>query len=455
MYGGIIVKGIMKSFTLVASVSLVSIAAISGCGAASAANNSSRGSQNQSSTSGALRSAASVQQEDITFAWWTTPLRTQLTEQAIQLFEKKYPYIHVTLEYEPWSSYWTKLATQAASGTLPDVMQMDASYLNQYVSNGSLMNLTKSAIDTSQLSAQTVNMGKVGGKLYAIPVGVNTFCEIVNPAILKKAGISFNPNKSYSWDQFANILIEVHKKLPNVYGSTDDIWQGAPLAYWARSHGQSMYSSNGKSIGMSEKTLAGWFAYWLNLQNKGGVEPAQANAAWDHTDPTANPFVKGQVAFTYASIGQDGNMEQLLGKPIERAIFPDWNQPSKPNILHPSMYWTVWSKTKYPDAAEKLVNFLENNEQVSKIFKNDRGVTANQKNRAADEKAFGGLVQIQDDFMDKVQKVSSVVPLDPPNASQLGNLLENIGQEVTFKKLTPDQAAQQFIQQANAILQQG
>lgn len=437
---------------MAAGVSLAAVVALAGCATSSPQTNSTSSSSPSSSSSG----AASVQQENITFAWWTTPIRTKMTEQAIALFEKKYPNIHVTSEYEPWNGYWTKLATQAAGGALPDVMQMDASYLNQYVSNGSLMNLTKTSINTSGLSPDVVDMGKVNGKLYAVPVAINTFCEIVNPAILKKAGISFNPNKSYTWDQFANILIEVHKKLPNVYGSTDDIWQGAPLAYWARSHGESLFSANGKSIAISEKTLAAWFQYWLNLQNKGGVEPAQANAAWDHTDPTASPFDKGQVAFTYASIGQDASYQQYLGKPIERMMFPDWNQPSKPNILHPAMYWTISSKTKYPDAAEKLVNFLENDPQVSKIFQNDRGVTANLKNRAADEKAIGGVVAQQDNFMDKVEKVSSVVPLDPPAAGQIeGNLLENIGQEVTFKKLTPDQAAKQFIQQANQILAQG
>lgn len=399
-------------------------------------------------------------QENITFAWWTTPARTIMTEKAVSLFEKQNPNIHVTMEYSPWSGYWTKMATEAAGGNLPDVMQMDASYINQYVDNGTLLDMAGTSINTKGINPNTVKLGLVNGKLYGLPVAINSFLNIDNPAILKEAHISFNPNKSYTWNQFANILIEVHKKLPKVYGATDDIWQGAPLEYWATSHGQNLWSKNGKSIGMSQNTLAAWFQYWLNLQNKGGVQPAQVNASWDHTNPVVSPFNKGEVAFTYCSIGQDASYQTYLGKPIQRVLFPDWNQKSKPYILHPAMYWTISSKTKYPQAAEKLVNFLENNAQVSKIFQNDRGVPANEKNRVADAKTGGSIVAAQDTIMNKVEKISTVVPPDPSAASQItagsnGGLLMQIGQEVTFGKLTPKQAAAQFIQQANQMLSQG
>ncbi|MFD1673943.1 ABC transporter substrate-binding protein [Alicyclobacillus fodiniaquatilis] len=429
-----------KRFLAVASVSLAAIATLAGCGT----NNGNQSKGNSSS-----------KQENITFAWWTNPSRTKMTKQAVKLFEKKYPNIHVTMEYSPWNGYWTKMATEAAGGSQPDVMQMDASYINQYVSKNQLMDLSNTSIDTSGLSQNTVKLGEVNGKLYAVPVAINAICYIYNPAILKKAGITYDPTKSYTWDQFANILIEVHKKLPNVYGATDDIWQEAPLAYWARTHGESMYSADDKSIGMTQQTLAAWFQYWLNLQNQGGVQPAQENSSWDHTNQQESPFDKGQAAFTYMFIGEGPQYQQALGGPIQRILYPEWNLPSKPYMLHPAMYWSISSTTKYPAAAEKLVNFLENDPQVSKIFQNDRGVTANVKNMQADAQALGGTVKVQDEFMNKVQKVSSTVPLDPPNAGQLTNLLQTIGQEVTFNKLTPSQAAAQFIQQANQILSQG
>lgn len=442
----------------VAAMGLAATVVLAGCGTGgnsggSSSNSTSGNSSNKTSNSTASKSSG--KQINLTFGWWTNPNRTKMTKQAISLFEKKYPNIKVTPEYGPWSGYWSKLATEAAGGSLPDVMQMDGSRLKEYVTKNRLTDLGKTSVDTSGLSKSTLSLGDVNGKLYAIPVAVNAICYIYNPKIMKKAGISYDNSKSYSWSQFANILDEVHKKLPNVYGATDDIWQGAPLAYWARTHGETLYSSDGKSIGMSKKTLTGWFQYWLDLQKNGGVVPAQQNSAYTHSDLQSSPFVKGQTAFTYMFIGEGAQYAKTTGGAIQRVLYPEWGKSSKPYMLHPAMYWTISKQSKHQKAAAELVNFLENNPQVSKIFKNDRGVTANQKNMAADAKALGGALQVQDNFMKKVEKVSSPSALAPPAGGQVNKILKTIGQEVTFKKLTPSKAAAQFIKQANQVLSQG
>ncbi|QQE77913.1 ABC transporter substrate-binding protein [Alicyclobacillus sp. SO9] len=428
-----------KALLSIAGVGLAAAVTVTGCGTSNSGTNGTSGSSGKT--------------ENITFTWWTTPTRTKMTKKAVQLFEKKYPNIHVTMTYASWSGYWQKLATEAAGGNLPDVMQMDASYLGQYISQGSLKNLTSTSIDTSGLSKSVADLGKVNGKLYAVPVAINTFCNIYNPALLKKAGISFDPTKNYTWNQFANILIQVHNKLPNVYGSTNNVWQGAELAYWATSHGEREFK-NGK-IGMSQQTLTNWFQYWLNLEKKGGVPSAQKSSSYTHSKLQDSPFVKKKAAFTYMPIGEGPTYQKLLGKPIQRVLFPDWNQSSKPYILHPAMYWTISSKSKHPAAAMKLVNFLENNPQVSKTFGNNRGVTANNKNRSADAASLGGVTKVQDKFMAQVEKISTPLPIDPPNAGPISTkVLKPIAQKVMFGQLTPAQGAKEFIKQANQTLSQ-
>ncbi|WAH44494.1 extracellular solute-binding protein [Alicyclobacillus fastidiosus] len=209
---------------------------LAGCGTAS--NGSSNSSSSQKSV-------------NITFSWWTNPTRTKETEQAISLFEKKYPNIHVTMEYMPWDGYWSKMATEAAAGSAPDVMQMDGSVLDEYVTKNQLMDLGTTSVDSSGLDKNVVQLGDVNGKLYAIPAAVNALAMIYNPALLKQAGVSFDPSKNYTWDDFAKLCEEIHQKLPNVYGATDEIYNEAELAYWARCNGEQMYSSDGKSLARS------------------------------------------------------------------------------------------------------------------------------------------------------------------------------------------------------------
>lgn len=247
---------------------------------------------------------------------------------------------------------------------------------------------------------------------------------------------------------------EIHQKLPNVYGVDDEIDQGAALAYYAQTRGEHMYTPDGK-LAISKQTLTDWFTYWLDLQNKGGCPPAQVNASYDHSNTQESPFIKGETAFQYMFIGEELEYQQDLGKPIEHALFPDWADSGKPYTVHPAMYWAISSHTKYPDAAAKLVNFLENDPQVSKIFLNERGVTVNQDNLKADAKVGDSMLKEQDSVMSQVEKVASPSYLDPPAAGQIGDLLTQIAQQVTFKKLTPSQAADQFYTQATNMLAQG
>lgn len=438
-------KGSKRGLFAVAAASLVASVSLAGCGTSSGGSTSNNSGNSNSST----------KQENITFAWWTSPQRTAETKKAVAMFEKKYPNIHVTLEYTGWSGYWSKLATESAGGSEPDVMQMDASRLAQYVQNQQLADLTSNKlIDTSNIPKNILNLGVTDGKLYAIPAGVNATTWIYNPAILKQAGIQFDPTKNYTWDDFAKMCEEIHKKLPNVYGVDDEIDQGAVLAYYAQTKGEHMYTPDGK-LGISKQTLTDWFQYWLDLQNKGGVPSAQVNASYDHSNLQDSPFVKQKTAFQYMFIGEELEYQQDLGKPIKHALFPEWANANKPYTVHPAMYWSISSHSKYPDAAAKLVNFLENDPQVSKLFLNERGVTVNQANLKADEKAGNAMLKEQDKVMTQVENVASPSHLDPPAAGQIGDLLTQIAQQVTFGKLTPSQAADQFYTQATSLLAQG
>ncbi|MED4161755.1 ABC transporter substrate-binding protein, partial [Halalkalibacterium halodurans] len=69
-------------------------------------------------------------------AWWGGQERHDMTIEAIELFEEKYPHIQVDPEFTSWDNYWERLTTQAAGNNLPDVIQMDNSKLNEYSSRG-------------------------------------------------------------------------------------------------------------------------------------------------------------------------------------------------------------------------------------------------------------------------------------------------------------------------------
>ena len=75
----------------------------------------------------AFASDSKKDEENVTIrvAWWGNQTRNDLTVKALELYTEQHP--NVTFETEPssWDGYFDKLATQAATGSLPDIYQQD------------------------------------------------------------------------------------------------------------------------------------------------------------------------------------------------------------------------------------------------------------------------------------------------------------------------------------------
>src|SRR5690625_5745558 len=105
--------------------------------------------------------------EEITLrmAWWGDQPRTDYTLEVIELLETENPNIKIEAEYAGWDDYWQSLAPQAAANELPDIIQMDLSYISQYAENNQLADLTPffdNEIDISNIDENIVSGGQVG-----------------------------------------------------------------------------------------------------------------------------------------------------------------------------------------------------------------------------------------------------------------------------------------------------
>ena len=71
--------------------------------------------------------AAAAEGEPVTlkFSWWGNQSRHDYTQKILDKYTELHP--NVTFEAMPsgWDGYFEKLSTQAASGSMPDIVQMD------------------------------------------------------------------------------------------------------------------------------------------------------------------------------------------------------------------------------------------------------------------------------------------------------------------------------------------
>lgn len=124
-----------------------------------------------------------------------------MTIEMIELFEDKYPDIQVEPEYTAWDNYWERLTTQAAGSNLPDIVQMDNSKLNEYISRNLVKDLTpfieEGSIDLTHVNDAYQDMNTIDDAVYAISLGSNALGMIYNQQLFDEHGVQLEEGYTY------------------------------------------------------------------------------------------------------------------------------------------------------------------------------------------------------------------------------------------------------------------
>ena len=110
-----------KRFVSVALVAALAAGTLAGCGSSSSGDNT------QAAAGGETAGKGGSSDENITlrFAWWGGDERNEATLKVIEQFEAAHPNITIEAEYGGSDGYHDRLATQLASGTAADIVQVD------------------------------------------------------------------------------------------------------------------------------------------------------------------------------------------------------------------------------------------------------------------------------------------------------------------------------------------
>jgi multiple sugar transport system substrate-binding protein len=132
-----------------------------------------------------------------TLAYWSVVTLKSTFNQGegpiIQLFEKAYPQIKVSVQEIPFADYTTKVATAARAGSPPDVARVNHPDLQSYVGAGWLSPLDSYVASSKVVNSKDYFPGFYGitfykGKQYALPLGTDNRCLYYNKHIFKEAG---------------------------------------------------------------------------------------------------------------------------------------------------------------------------------------------------------------------------------------------------------------------------
>jgi len=391
----------------------------------------------------------------LTFQWWGGAERADRTNAAVDKFEEENPNITVETQYADYSPYQEKLATQSAGGQSPDVFQMDLPYVSTYASGGALLDLTTLApiLDLTDFEAADLETGQVDGKLYALLNGVNAAVVLVNPSLLEKAGVPMPDDETWSWEDLQEASAAVSEAGGGDFVGLQD-WGFCEdaLYYWQRDHGSAVYDSAGDVVA-DVSAVTAFFQYALDLQSSGATAPASVVSESMAAGQDAQMMSTNRAAFAFGYTNALSAMSSASGSNLELLRLPR-SEGSVPEYLNASQFWSVSASTEHPAEAALFLDFLANSEAAADSLMAERGIPANTKIRAYLAPQLSPAEKAQIEYLDALA-VESSLAVPPPGGTVIHTILMKYTESVTFGVMTPEQAAEAFVNDLKVAVKNG
>jgi multiple sugar transport system substrate-binding protein len=400
-------------------------------------------------------SASSSAPVTMTFFWWGPQVRTDGTIKVIQLYQSKHTNVTITPIYQGYTGYYQKLAMMAASNSMPDIFQsyISSSDCSQFLYEKLIEPLdgyiTKKVIDTSSITKNILSNGQFDGKLYGIPMGVNAQCIAYNTALYAKAGITVPTNGYASWDAMTADLVKL-KAVTGKYGADDILpMKGFGFLYYCRQNGESFIDTK-KEIGFSQKTYVDFYNFKLKWLKAGLIPPYDVSN--QVVDITASCMAKHQSAVLSLLSNQFENAQKTMSSDKLVMTVPPGPNVGKGLSMNSSMTISMSSLSKNKNEAAKFMSYFINDIDANKILAAERGMPTSSKVSDALVPSFNDVQKQIQSYLTIVNKnCSPTEPPAPSNFTSLQTLINDLDQQISYGKTTPEAAYQQISAKAKSL----
>ena len=390
----------------------------------------------------------------LSIMWWGNQIRNDRTAQVNQLFEQQHEGVSIDGQFASMDDMFKKLSTQAASKSMPDIVQMNYNYFSQYIENGTLIDMQPyiddGTIDVSHIDQNVVDQGKADGKQYGISTAVNVPVLAYDKAITDKAGVTI-PN-DMTLEQFKEISKTIYEKtgwkINYAYMPSLNF-----IGYQVRGEGKHLFNDDG-TLGVEAEDVLPFFQVYedgiregwhISLEVFGGLQIGQAEQ-----DPLVygtDPSQRSWCMFAWSSTFNALVKAAQPGQNLAMAPFPA-KDVTKANYMSPAQQWVITRDCKNPKLAAEWINFYLNNVDANKILLTERGITLNSEVLKEITPQLSDTEKSVIEFAETVVKPNSS-PVDKPFPSgsyEMANqIVFNLEEDVLYGKRTAADAAQQFV----------
>lgn len=388
----------------------------------------------------------------LNLVWWGNQTRNDLTQKAVELYMEKYPEVTIKTEFTDWSGYWDKVSTMAAGGNLPDIMQQDYAYINQFQGSNQLADLTpfieNGTIDTSNISESIIDSGKIDGKLYALSLGSNAPMMVYDKATVEKAGVTIPEQPTI--DQLYEIGQTIYEKTGVKTYFDGGINMMQIIARTTDSH---LYDQLNE--GKADSSLL----HFANVEKFANAEFSISADLLVEKNPDVvetKPIIDQTTWNDFSFSNQFISISAAAGRDLGICEYPTTSDAAaQPLYLKPSMFFSIAETSENKEAAAKFINWFTNSEEANAILMAERGIPVNSQ---IAEFVKGQVDNVTAQVFDYVAKVTEIAkPIDAPNpsgSSEVEELGKKMVETLRYGEINAGDAANQFVTESKQILEE-
>ena len=385
------------------------------------------------------------------FTWWGNTDRATRTNKAVEAFERAHPGIDIQTSYSTYESYKQKLATQAAGSDLPDLIQLDYRQISQYAGSNVMLDLAeqRKTLRTGDMDPRLLRTGQVGGAQYALPMGVGTQAVAYDKTAWRKAGAK-PPQPGWSWQDWVKALRKV-KQDRGSYAMTDPGAAEDQFEIWLRGQGKQLYGKDGQ-VAFNAADLARWWTFTSKLRKEGLVSPATDTTQMSGSVEDAPMGRKKSVAeFNWDA--PSAGYEAMYGDRLAIAPTPSGEDGTPGQYYKPSMLLGISANSEHPREAAQFIDFFLNSDKAADILGVDRGTPVNGTQRRRVLSEVTGFQKQVAELQESMRGKLNDPPAAPPRGDNgLQSTFQRDYDQVSFEKLSPREAAEDFLTEARAEL---
>lgn len=365
--------------------------------------------------------------------------------------------VEIVAEMTNFGSFIDKLATETSGGNAPDMFSCNVDITDEYSRRGVLRPLTAyvpQPMDLSDYAQGAVKAATVNGQLFAFPNDAIGPALVCRSDAFKKAGITMT-NQMWTWEQLAKAANDITKANgPRYWGMEDSGSNYIPCELFMRGRGITLFTPD-RQIGFKPDDMAEWFAYWDRLRKSGGCPPADVQATINGSDITTFLVSLGRAGMTAALTDKFAGMQALVSNTdLFLQMLPngfDGGPMKQTHFVYAGNSTGLTAKSPHADRMVDIVRFTQKDPEGSRLRYMGSGMIP--CSRATREWVGAQGTDIDRKiiaYIDVLQK-EQAAPRSP-GVVGMSNMLRRMNEAVGFGRLKPQEAATQFIEEAEKRL---